>query len=545
MVLSIEVMLLPAVVSAVAPTVGTATLPAPQTIFLTSGFDYNLGALDPAVELPPLCSSSTTGACILVTEVDDSTVYTRNIESREDHSSLMKSVTKAEGGGFGISVSTGVEAMGTSKTTEASFAFFVGKSATTEQHVIQNPLKLQLNHAALQLLQSDPLQFLKTYGQHYVYEITYGGSFLGSFAMTERHSQRTSDLDVFAEVDASKLFFSAKASEDFEKKSSEASSSVESTANAKHRGGTHIVMNTSSPAALGKMFSTWEQSMYEHPAPLTMTLRSWMDCEQVQEVVNRQPVDVQEAFRKQSIAPVTSETLSEENGKMFLLQDSLEQAMEWTVAKTNATLRNQLQKLQDKAKSHQAACQTLSEVDILLRQVEIINNNFAWFVADSLTDEFEDIKARLPPPGVAQIVNPASVKCMDIYNPDSHPPPYEDGTKVELYTCKGNENQKWEFRQGQLVNPPSGKCLDIYNPGSVPPEQLEDETAVEIYTCLGNDNQKWELRQGQLVNPPSGKCLDIFSPTGALVDGARLQIYTCGAGKPNQQWAVLDAELFV
>lgn len=145
-----------------------------------------------------------------------------------------------------------------------------------------------------------------------------------------------------------------------------------------------------------------------------------------------------------------------------------------------------------------------------------------------------------PPPAVSKVVNPASGKCMDIYNFQ-----YKNEAKVQLFSCNGGDNQHWQLQGDAIVNPISGKCLDIYNHDGLAPDQYKDETKVELYDCNNLPNQKWEFQNGQLVNPPSGKCLDIKSPTGSLDNEAQLQLFTCGAGKKNQQWELQDAVVVV
>ena len=58
---------------------------------------------------------------------------------------------------------------------------------------------------------------------------------------------------------------------------------------------------------------------------------------------------------------------------------------------------------------------------------------------------------------------------------------------VELWTCTGGANQKWQARHGALVNLVSGKCLND------PRYDTADGTQLEIYTCNGGANQRWEL----------------------------------------------------
>jgi len=95
----------------------------------------------------------------------------------------------------------------------------------------------------------------------------------------------------------------------------------------------------------------------------------------------------------------TTEALGVENGKMLLLSSSLTQASNWDLTKRNATLKDQLQDLQWRTMAHQEQIETQTEADLLMRQTEIAANDSHWFTADSLTDEFEDIKTRLPQPG--------------------------------------------------------------------------------------------------------------------------------------------------
>merc|ERR1711982_221464 len=118
---------------------------------------------------------------------------------------------------------------------------------------------------------------------------------------------------------------------------------------------------------------------------------------------------------------------------------------------------------------------------------------------------------------------------------------YQDESQVQLNACNGQANQMWKVQGKAIVNPVSGKCLDINNHDGLTPDKYKDQTKVELFSCNGNPNQEWEFENGQLVNPPSGKCLDIYSPHGDLKDGTKLQLFACGAGKPNQGWKLRDA----
>lgn len=128
-----------------------------------------------------------------------------------------------------------------------------------------------------------------------------------------------------------------------------------------------------------------------------------------------------------------------------------------------------------------------------------------------------------PPPSSGALKGRASNRCADIIGYGTG-----DGTRLQLYDCTGQWNQRWTFTGDTLVNPQSGKCL---NAGS-------DGSSVNLWTCNGSSAQKWALRDnGNLVSTASGKCLDaVGQGTG---NGTALQVYACVAGgQGNQQWAL-------
>lgn len=60
------------------------------------------------------------------------------------------------------------------------------------------------------------------------------------------------------------------------------------------------------------------------------------------------------------------------------------------------------------------------------------------------------------------------------------------GTKVELWPCNGQSNQKWTVESnGTIVGQQSGLCLDVS--GAV----TTKGTPLGIWTCNGGSNQKW------------------------------------------------------
>ncbi len=126
-----------------------------------------------------------------------------------------------------------------------------------------------------------------------------------------------------------------------------------------------------------------------------------------------------------------------------------------------------------------------------------------------------------------QIVGTGSGRCVDITGPATG-----DGTRLQIYDCHSNWNQRWRYTNNTLVNPQSGKCVNANGGGTA------NGTAVNLWACNGSGAQRWTVQaNGNIVNTQSGRCLDV---TGrGTANGSQLQIYDCIAGgQSNQQWTL-------
>jgi poly(3-hydroxybutyrate) depolymerase len=132
-----------------------------------------------------------------------------------------------------------------------------------------------------------------------------------------------------------------------------------------------------------------------------------------------------------------------------------------------------------------------------------------------------------PPAGGQQIVGVGSGRCVDITGPATG-----DGTRLQLYDCHSNWNQRWSYTGNTLVNPQSGKCVNANGGGT------GNGTAVNLWTCNGSGAQRWTVQaNGTIVHTQSGRCLDAIGRGTA--NGAQLQIYDCvSGGQSNQQWTL-------
>jgi hypothetical protein len=122
-------------------------------------------------------------------------------------------------------------------------------------------------------------------------------------------------------------------------------------------------------------------------------------------------------------------------------------------------------------------------------------------------------------------------KCMDRVNDGR-----TDGTPVQLFTCKNNDNgaQLWIMVAGEIradFISPKGEfeCLDVDGTGN--------GAHAIMMGCKGGatPTQGWSIdfAHNTLVNQVSGRCLD--ATNGSSADHTRLQLWDC-IGGPNQQW---------
>lgn len=187
------------------------------------------------------------------------------------------------------------------------------------------------------------------------------------------------------------MFFEASVSASFSSQVSNKQESVQVYANAKWRGGYGVSLDPSSPINMAQTFQQWEDSWRENPERLRVVTRKWIDSAEVQAIINTKSQAIQAAFNAPLITQVTRDALSAENGKMMLTAESVSQALGWPVTDSNRTLYQSLTSLNGRVQQHRQRLATISEAGAALRQGEILNNDWSWFVADNLRFDFEDL----------------------------------------------------------------------------------------------------------------------------------------------------------
>jgi Ricin-type beta-trefoil lectin domain len=123
-----------------------------------------------------------------------------------------------------------------------------------------------------------------------------------------------------------------------------------------------------------------------------------------------------------------------------------------------------------------------------------------------------------------QIVSGAG-KCLDVHEPDQ----YNNGGRVQVWTCNGRKQQDWFVERGALRSS-VGKCLDVSAPD-------QRGARVQIWDCNGAPQQRWSFDRNDNKIRIGDKCLDVHA-ADQRKDGATVQVWDCLPAAEQQTWFV-------
>lgn len=140
----------------------------------------------------------------------------------------------------------------------------------------------------------------------------------------------------------------------------------------------------------------------------------------------------------------------------------------------------------------------------------------------------------------AQVPNLYSMRCLDADTNTIG----NNGTKIQLWSCTGANNQHWNrdpggnggTNNGEMTNTQSGRCLDadLSTIGS-------NGTKIQLWNCTFANNQQWYTPgDGTIRNVQSGRCLDADLNTIGS-NGTKVQLWDCNGGR-NQQWLTVATQ---
>jgi hypothetical protein len=109
--------------------------------------------------------------------------------------------------------------------------------------------------------------------------------------------------------------------------------------------------------------------------------------------------------------------------------------------------------------------------------------------------------------------------CLDAES-DANGNPADNGDSVQVWTCDGGTNQRWNFNEnngsyGTVTNDDGGLCLDAQSDATHSPGDTGDR--VQLWKCNGGAQQEW--RPGTLSN---GAVVLVNLESSILLDGNSL-----------------------
>lgn len=247
---------------------------------LGQGFDIVEGCVSTAID-PTTMTTSTANIN------SGATTYTQTLRTSDDVKTLMSSVTSAEGSyspeTFSVKASATVNYLTSSDVSTNTLTFYLGETQLLKKSQISNVNNLQLTQDAFAIFESDPQNFLDSYGPHFISYINYGATFAGSLSLWEQSSANKQSISAFVNIEASDLFFSVAASESYAQSFSEVQSTLSSQMTATYSGNENLLQyNVSSPTDLGQAYQNWGQSVSADSAPpITMLFVNYFEIPQV------------------------------------------------------------------------------------------------------------------------------------------------------------------------------------------------------------------------------------------------------------------------
>lgn len=354
--------------------------------------------------------------------------YDSLIKDSASRSSLLSSITKAQGGSMGISVSASASYVSEKSESSESISYMIGghRYSNTKRVVEGQTSNLKLNEKAKKLLEKDPMRFLETYGDYYIKSVTYGGSFLGSYDLTMSSKADSDDLQVEASFKYKSGIYSAEGSSEFINRNSEETNNLQSFGDFNSIPGISWNETINAPANLTAAYAKWNTEVDESPAPLYVNIGRWFDSRDVQDVLNQLYLDdiiddyILDLFTSPiNIGQVTTIEATNESVGSLMLFNSLEAILEWDDVKNDNELTETGKELLKDVRSYSTACGQMDQYQLALLDTEIrlqkapeeIDNIFgSWLhYKTSLAPRFESFMESIPEQSIPED------KKMDIY----------------------------------------------------------------------------------------------------------------------------------
>lgn len=374
--------------------VAHASMPFYEGCRVGMAFSLPGGCADVTVATLDLPSCNTEGvgpdqACVESSPVTEVHPWSQKVSSFEEATSLVEAAVKAEGGGWGVHVSAGIEGMMKSAVSSSATSFVLGDTRYAQEQTIRNKNARKLSPSAKQLLQENPQEFVKQHGRRYVSSITLGGTFGGAVSIHQNSVDVQSSLEAFASLSYQEVF---SVSAEYKSAQTESSSMTKVVSNFNAEGGDNIVLPlVDGPAQIQEAYEKWQSTISETPKPLLLTTRSWADLEEVQRILLNSSQETKDLFQFPGLIQVTEESMSKEYARLKMLLNDVSGAQDWKEVKQNAAWKERVDKLAGQIRVQQSKFQLATEENLfeVQKQLSTVVDSPVWFKAEDLEDTWK------------------------------------------------------------------------------------------------------------------------------------------------------------
>ena len=388
---------------------------------LLQGFRLESGVVaSPFVDIFPCGDETVDGddACFVddIVPTEGSRQFDSLIKDSASRSSLLSTITKAQGGSVGIKVSASASYVSEKSESSESISYMMGghRYSNTKRVVEGQTSNLKLNPAARALLQFNAQVFLEDYGDYYIKSITYGGSFLGSYDLTTSSNADASDLQVEASFKYKSGIYTADGSTEFIQRQNSTNNNLQESKDFKSVPAISWDLGSiPGPAEVAAAYAKWNTEVDESPAPLYVTIGRWYDSKEVQEIISMAFINgtISDATRRlftqpTNIGQVTTIEATNESVGASMLGNSLRSIQEWDDVKNDNELAESVKELLADANSYSTAYNQMDQKElayldeeIRLQKPPVDHGNIfgSWlYYKTSLAPRFESLLKSLP-----------------------------------------------------------------------------------------------------------------------------------------------------
>lgn len=210
--------------------------------------------------------------------------------------------------------------------------------------------------------------------------------------MYEKSTSETSSLDVMASFKADDIFgVQSEASSQFSSAYSAHSSQLTANGDVDARGGSHEIDGSmTDPETLSTTYNNWQDSLSTaNDVVVMLRYGRWYDVDDVKTIIREESID-EALFATDTVTDTAMQRLTSEYAQTKYVQSSIQHAQQWACANLDSSIASELSDMAQTVENHLLTMEeNNNEAFILLRQAEMSNGDYSFFVADDLLTNFK------------------------------------------------------------------------------------------------------------------------------------------------------------